>query len=576
MESPSAPTPTPFNTAAAVRLARECVMAGHAVELARWMGCAGRPVTASQVLRRTDVAPAGSTLGLVVPARVRTAADVPVLHRPWSFAVGSGLLQISGNVAAAGRVLERWSTLDDAGVLNAWLAGARAVFAAESDARSEQAVAGVAFAFLEAVATRDCPEPTCLWRRVIEVVKGRREIGDWPERVPSDVLTKYLDPDTRDPFAGLADLLGQLGAVTGDDSASVAVTELGRWAVASVLAGRPRQLTADLPAGEVVEALADCVRRGVDPWMAVRRWLEPRQPGAAARELLTAAADLSAAARIAAGDVADGLGEEALAAWRAVVHLPNLAVHARVSLTAAQDATADLAPADARWLAIEFAAAALDGPGPDEALTVVSDRVPGESVESLLVAVADTGHPDAARVVAAVRAFVASGVTPSIDQVCQLKVGLVHWRPPIWRRVLVPATVTLGDLHAVIQILFGWDGDHLHLFEVGGKRYSDPFFDLDRLEMDDEESVRLRGVFTGSNKKIRYEYDFGASWWHEITLEKVVDREPGAVYPRCTGFASDSPVEYWSEDDPQDAEPFDLAATNRRLARLGGRNEEDR
>jgi hypothetical protein len=35
-------------------------------------------------------------------------------------------------------------------------------------------------------------------------------------------------------------------------------------------------------------------------------------------------------------------------------------------------------------------------------------------------------------------------------------------------------------------------------------------------------------------------------------------------------------VEYWSEDDPQEAEPFDLAATNRRLARLGGVDEEDR
>jgi hypothetical protein len=259
-----------------------------------------------------------------------------------------------------------------------------------------------------------------------------------------------------------------------------------------------------------------------------------------------------------------------------VAHLPNLAVHARVSLTATQDATADIAPADARWLAVEFAAVALEGPGPDEALTVVFDRVPGESVESRLAAVADTGHPDAARVAAAVRAFVASGATPSIDQVYQLKVGLVHCQPPIWRRVLVPATVTLGDLHAVIQVLFGWDGDHLHMFEVGARRYSDPFFDLDQLEMDDEGTVRLREVFTGSPKKIRYEYDFGASWWHEITLEKVVDREPGAVYPRCTRFASDSPVEYWSEDDPQEAEPFDLAATNRRLARLGGVDEEDR
>ena len=554
-------------------------MAGQAVELARWLGREGRPVTAGRVLRRADVAAAGAVLGVAVPPRVRTAADVPVLHRPWSFAVGAGLVAIGGNGANAGPVLERWVALDEAEVLGAWLGGVCAVCAAESDARSEQSVDVLVFAFLEAVASRDCPDPNCLWQRVIEVVEQRQEDGDWSDRVPLDVLTKYLDPDTRDPFAGLVELvelLGQLGAVSGDDSASVAVTVLGRWALARARADLPRTISSDMSAGEVVEVLADGVRRGVDPWMAVRRWLEPRSPADAARELLTAAAGVSAAARIAAGEVADGLGEEALAAWRAVANLPNLDVHARVSLTAAQSQEASLAPADARWLAVEFAAAALEGPGPDEALTVVFDRVPGESLESRLAAAVDTGHPDAARLAAALREFVASGITASIDQVYQLKVALVHCRPPIWRRVLVPATITLGDLHAVIQILFGWDGDHLHMFEAGGKRFSDPFFDLDSLDMDDEETVRLREVFTGTTKKIRYEYDFGASWWHEITLEKIRESEPGTVYPLCTGFASDSPVEYWSEDDPRESEPFDVAGTNRRLYRLNAVGEENR
>ena len=552
------------------------MMADQACELARWVGRDGRPVTAGRVLRRADVAAAGAVLGVPVPARVRTAADVSVLHRPWSFAVGSGLLTISGSVAAAGPVLEQWPSLGDAEVLDAWAAGFRAVCTVESAPRHEQGVATLALTFMEAVATRGCPDPSCLWRRVIEILEQFHEDGDWSGREPFHMLTQYLDPDTRDPFAGLVDLLGQLGAVTGDDSATVAVTALGQWSAAMARADRPRTISVDMSAGVVVEVLADCVRQGADPWMAVRRWLEPRQPADAARELLTAAADLSAAARIGAGEVADGLGEEALAAWRAVAHLPNLGVHARVSLTAAQDEGAGLAPADARWLAVEFAAAALEGPGPDEALTVVVDRVPGGSLDSRLAAVAGTGHPDAARVASAVREFVGSGAIPSIDQVYQLKVGLERWRPPIWRRVLVPATITLGDLHAVIQILFGWDGEHLHMFEVGARRYSDPFFDLSRLEMDDESTVRLGKVFAGATKKIRYEYDFGSSWWHEITLERTGEREPGTVYPLCTGFASDSPVEYWSEDDPQEAEPFDLAETNRSLARLNDASEEDR
>jgi hypothetical protein len=510
-----------------------------------------------------------------VPDRVRTAADVPALHRPWTFALGSGLLKISGSVAAAGPVLEQWSSSTDTETLDAWWAGFRAVCTADSDSRHERSVITLALAFLEALTMPDGPAPNTLWHRVVEIVELREEDEDWSERVHVHSLTQYLDHDTRDPFAGLVDLLGQLGAVTGNDSPTAAVTALGRWALAMAQADRPRTISTDMPADMVAEVLADHVRRGTDPWTAVRRWLKPRRPADAARELLTAAADLSAAARIGAGDVADSLGDEALAAWQSVAHLPNLGAHARASLTAAEDDELHVAPADTRWLAVEFAAVALEGPGPDEALTILLDRIRGESLDARLTVAAGTDHPDAARVITAIREFVDSGAVPSIDQVYQLKVGLVRWRPSTWRRILVPSTTALGDVHAAIQILFGWGGDHLHQFEAGGKRYSDPFFDLGGDEKD-ESGVRLREAFAGATKKIRYEYDFGASWWHEITLERTAERDPDTTYPLCTGFAGDSPVEYWSEDDPHEPEPFDLAETNRSLAGLNNTDNEGR
>lgn len=58
-------------------------------------------------------------------------------------------------------------------------------------------------------------------------------------------------------------------------------------------------------------------------------------------------------------------------------------------------------------------------------------------------------------------------------------------------------------------------GDHLHAFTVAGARYSAPFFGLE--ETADEEAVRLRDAFpVGARKPVRYEYDFGAGWVHEI------------------------------------------------------------
>ncbi len=48
-------------------------------------------------------------------------------------------------------------------------------------------------------------------------------------------------------------------------------------------------------------------------------------------------------------------------------------------------------------------------------------------------------------------------------------------------------TATLGDLHNVIQVLFGWDGDHPHEFRVGKKRYCDLFTPLEGAEDEDED-----------------------------------------------------------------------------------------
>ena len=60
----------------AALLARESVVMGRAVTLARWVGTGRRPVTAGQVLRRADVPAAGTAVGVDVPQRLRTMADI--------------------------------------------------------------------------------------------------------------------------------------------------------------------------------------------------------------------------------------------------------------------------------------------------------------------------------------------------------------------------------------------------------------------------------------------------------------------------------------------------------------------
>jgi hypothetical protein len=115
------------------------------------------------------------------------------------------------------------------------------------------------------------------------------------------------------------------------------------------------------------------------------------------------------------------------------------------------------------------------------------------------------------------------------------KVTLQASDPPIWRRFQIPADVTLGDLHYTLQIVMGWTNSHLHMFEIGRERYTAVYPDVfdDDEPLNEEEDVELREVIKRKGAKLRYEYDFGDSWFHELRLEDVSAAQPGVRYPRC-------------------------------------------
>ncbi|HEV2669076.1 MAG TPA: plasmid pRiA4b ORF-3 family protein [Blastocatellia bacterium] len=121
----------------------------------------------------------------------------------------------------------------------------------------------------------------------------------------------------------------------------------------------------------------------------------------------------------------------------------------------------------------------------------------------------------------------------------QIKVTLKESRPSIWRRIQVRSDATLGELHAIIQMVMGWSNSHLHHFIVGkspnlrfigapSRNEGDDFMD----EKNEDEIV-ISKVLSASKTKIVYEYDFGDSWEHEVVLEKILDADARAYHPRC-------------------------------------------
>ena len=116
----------------------------------------------------------------------------------------------------------------------------------------------------------------------------------------------------------------------------------------------------------------------------------------------------------------------------------------------------------------------------------------------------------------------------------QFKVQLAGvTKPPVWRRVSVPASYTFMAFHDVIQAAMGWHNAHLFMFSPRGFGSSPTITQIHGdSEPDDLDAatVILSAVFTQEGQKFVYTYDFGDDWTHALTLEKITDE------------ASDKPV----------------------------------
>lgn len=114
----------------------------------------------------------------------------------------------------------------------------------------------------------------------------------------------------------------------------------------------------------------------------------------------------------------------------------------------------------------------------------------------------------------------------------QLEITLANTEPSLWRRVQVPSSMTLADLHRIIQLCIGWLDMHMHQFQAGVKFYGPPVADdYGDTPILDESRFQLIGLEREMLQGILYTYDFGDSWEHVISLEKVLPQSEAKPYP---------------------------------------------
>jgi hypothetical protein len=120
-----------------------------------------------------------------------------------------------------------------------------------------------------------------------------------------------------------------------------------------------------------------------------------------------------------------------------------------------------------------------------------------------------------------------------MNEILSLKITLNRTNPSIWRRVLVPASVTFFDLHHILQISMGWKNSHLFEFMVGDYKigYVNPLEAFE--DMADAKEVLLDLLLLKEGFVFTYLYDFGDGWEHRVEVEKLMAIEEGKIYPVC-------------------------------------------
>ncbi|MBN9072707.1 MAG: plasmid pRiA4b ORF-3 family protein [Rhizobiales bacterium] len=126
---------------------------------------------------------------------------------------------------------------------------------------------------------------------------------------------------------------------------------------------------------------------------------------------------------------------------------------------------------------------------------------------------------------------------PPAGSILRLKIRLLGLSPMVWRRVLVPESYSLRELHGVIQAAMGWESLHLFEFRIRAVRYGSS----DICPEPPDKTLDSFGF--RKNARFAYVYDMGDWWEHEIRVEDRQAAKERGRYPVCIGGAGACPPE---------------------------------
>jgi len=528
--------------------ARSCARLAEVRRLAEWVGT--RRITKSGNLTLADARKAVQQLRLPGdqgPGRTpaRKAADFPELHHLWVLAVEAELVYAGGGTTQPGPALDLLHRDRDEDLVAVWTK----LFAAEFELILSMSALGDDLVPLMMRLYVDM-EPVSVGELLLEVLLGMGDGDHDLDDVMADPVAMAVAGSFAPDVAMLLGGLSEMDAVTIDDD-QVAATELGRHGLTQWFEGwgvSTRAVTdlADASAADLFD-LSLGLESPEEFGALFAEWVSARSAAEAAAALVDYARGGTPTHRVMAFALLNQLGGPAEAAVRSVIDDKDLAPHAKAWLATTGIDVVEPTLDDVQRLFIDMVASSLD----DEVelkesiggLAGLTDADQVELIGSLwecdhadTVAVLEAvaaQHPDPAAVKAAKKALMRartnlaagadipmpSPTSKAGSKTYRLKITLMHTEPPIWRRIQVPGSVNLSELHTMIQTAMGWEDCHLHEFEIRGVRYGEPGHHGGPVVS--ESTVQLADV-ARKRSRLAYTYDFGDDWRHEVLVEDVV------------------------------------------------------
>lgn len=153
-----------------------------------------------------------------------------------------------------------------------------------------------------------------------------------------------------------------------------------------------------------------------------------------------------------------------------------------------------------------------------------------------------------------------------------LRIVLLDAEPVIWRRLRVPARLTLRRLHGVLRCALGRPDVDAHRFRVGDVLYGNT---AEGLPTRDSRWATLGEIVANGLRTFGYELADPGTAVHEVRVEAILEGSAGDGRAVCLGGAGvwSAGAEGGGDDGlafvvPDVFDTFDLEAVNRALARL--------